>query len=241
MKPKKYWKTILLLALLTIILLGCRSLWPGEEQSTITDDKSYVIEPSTLLQSLTQGDKKAFVLMTATPPVYPPFASEPVQWKQADYFFVAESLFQHAQTQTLTDYKLNEMDFRVDCYEVSSGFQSGGFSYFKTVQSSRLEQMMSIIPNENIVRLTEVKHIPEREKWESIDLDRVRITVDNALQIAEENGGSRVRGEVSDNCAVLAFYEAGGKYDGWLVTYFSNGSLFDINIDAQTGEFKVVR
>jgi hypothetical protein len=137
------------------------------------------------------------------------------------------------------------MFFRVDCYEVSSGFQNSGFKYFKSVHRgdtrSRLEWRLYISPNENVVSITQVEYIPERVSWESIDLSQVKITADDALRIAEKNGGSKVRDDLSDNCAILASFEAGGKYKDWLVTYFSNGSWFDINIDGRTGEYKIIR
>jgi hypothetical protein len=183
--------------------------------------------------------------MTATPPVYPDFAVEPVEWTVADYFYVADELYQHAQNDTLDGWMLKTMNFRSNCSDIEKGFQTAGFNFFKSVPtqtgSSRVEIILYVDPAENIALVFDVVYTPELNEWKHIDPSQVKIDAHGALLIAEENGGKDFRTSVNNQCYVLATNDAEGKYEGWHVGYSSGNEWFDIVIDPSTGEYRKVR
>ncbi len=222
---------------------GCRFSFQ-EERKIPTFSEVYQIDPQTLLTALVEEDPNAFVLLTATPPVYPNFAIEPVKWTVADYFYIADAFFHSATDQSLRDFRLQRMSFPSSCSKIDYGFQGGNFSFFKSVPAdtgnSRLVVDMYINPNENLAILGEVVYTPELSEWEAIDLQNIRINAWEAFQIAEQNGGENYRETVNNECSVLANYDTQGKHEEWWVTYFAEGSSFELNIDSQTGEYKIL-
>ncbi len=237
-------RILLFLVGLILFSLGCR-LSLQEESRVTTLNLTYQIDPQTLLDSLANGDPEAFVLLTATPQVYPDYAQEPVMWTVSDYSFVANKLYQHAKNDTLDDWKLNLMSFNTVCRVIDFGFQNAIFGYFKSVPtqdgSSRLTANLYVDPTENTVSILEEVYTPDLNQWESIDLSQVTINAFDALQIADANGGKEFLASVNNHCTVLALYDAEGKYEGWYVTYFNDELSFRMNIDAETGEFRIVR
>jgi hypothetical protein len=136
------------------------------------------------------------------------------------------------------------MSFNTVCRVIDLGFQNAIFGYFKSVPtqdgSSRLTANLYVDPTENTVSILEEVYTPELKEWKSINLAQVNINAYDALQIAEANGGNDFRTSV-DYCTILALYDAEGKYDGWYVAYFNDELSFRINIDAVSGEFRILR
>jgi len=78
--------------------------------------------------------------------------------------------------------------------------------------------------------------------WKNLDLQKMKITVEKALEIAEETGGKQARITVNNECRIYALL---GPYSpGWLVTYSSFKDLsidevFEISINPYTGEYNI--
>lgn len=237
------------LFILTILTTGCGPgpILPENENLTSLEEKTYIIEPSTILQSLAEGKAGVFTLLTSpTPAVDLPFNPTPVKWKQSDYFFVASALFRFEWNETPENWKLRQMGFSSDCRDSSQGFQGGIFEFFKIVQTpsgdSRLVRMLFISPGRNNVSLSYGEYNPVSNDWGSIDLGQVKVTVDDALKIAEENGGADFRAKASNDCVIRANYNPDGRYNGWVLGYSSMKlPSFAMEIDAQTGVHKIIR
>jgi hypothetical protein len=238
----------ILLLIIFVSTFACR--WPAfeEEQQIDLDERTYYIDPSTILQSLAQGNKDVFILQTATPESTLHSSSVPVSWKQADYYFIAQSFYRFVLGNSLDDWILKEMYFKLNCDDASSGLQEAGFTFFRTVhsrdRSSRLMNFISIAPRENEIYFSETEYYPELEQWSSLDLAQIKISAESAFQIAESAGGSKTRINMGNNCHILETIEPGGKYKGWDITYSSNDpatSVFQINIDPLTGKYKIVK
>lgn len=234
----------LFLAGLIIASIGCR-LSLQQEKKTNTLDQTYQIDPQNLLKSLTDNDNNEFVLLTATPPVYPNPAVEPVEWTVSDYYFVAEALYLHAKNGTLDDWKLKDMSFHGSCREIDLVFQSAIFGFFKSIPdqdgNSRVTIRLFVSPDENNVSIYESIYTPELNEWKYIDPSQVKIDAHVAFLIAEKNGGNDFRASVNNHCTVLALYDAEGKYEGWSVAFSAENQLFKINIDPSTGEYRILR
>lgn len=106
---------VLLMAVMVAIftMSGCQWLrWRfalEEEQKTKLSEETYSIHSLSLLEALTQGKRDAFILNTATPEAAVQWSNILVSWKQADYYYIAQSFSQFVLNDTLDDWKLKEM------------------------------------------------------------------------------------------------------------------------------------
>ena len=137
------------------------------------------------------------------------------------------------------------MSFGGSCREIDSGFQIATFGFFKSVPTedgnSRIIENLIVNSDENIVSILEEVYTPELKVWKSIDLAQVNINAYDALRIAQANGGKEFLASVNNHCTVLALFDAEGKYEGWYLTYFNENLSLRMNINAETGDYTIIR
>jgi hypothetical protein len=242
-------RSIIALSLCTIVLLSAALACASEvgESLAITRDKYYLIKPADLLQSLANGMPDAFTEVEQRPELLPPAEQIPVDWTQGDYLYIAQALHEHVWGETLDGWQLHKMDFRLGCDDVNKGFQNGRFEYFKVVgagrEKSRITRSMDIDPRGNFVNAWESEYRPNVMDWIPIDLAQLQISVDNALQIAEVNGGQKQRSLVENSCEISLAYSPDTSISGdWEIFYTrsDDGSrLMHLRVDPDTGEVKI--
>ena len=247
MTIKQFNKWLAFLILLAIILSACRLFSFGTEDTMYWKETAYTIDPDTILDSLAQGKKDVFTLQTATPEAELPPASEPVHWSQSDFYRIAQALHEYVWNESVEEWYLPDMEFGMDCQGAFDGPQYGRFVFYKFVhireQESRIEHDIYILHQENTVRVFETEYYPRLETWQNIDWAKVKISVTDALQIAERNGGYEARSNENNECKISLALAPGSKYEGWQVMYTGNNRtrLFDIHINTLTGEYKIIK
>ena len=224
-------------------LLSC-NIGKTEEQTNLFD-QYYTIEPTSLLDSLKRGEM-AFTPVSQRPELLPVDQKVPVNWHQADYFYIANALYEGVLGKTLQGWQLSSMDFALGCSKVQNGFQNGRFGFFSIVkdndQETRLERFIDIDPSNNFVNVSETKYSPKLIDLKSIDMAQLNISADQALQIAESNGGEEKRASVKNACSIslaLTLDRTNKWY--WDVFYTRHDDrtlFFDILIDPYTGEIR---
>jgi hypothetical protein len=242
---------ILLAIVISLVLVSCSNpqyFWGGQEQQTTNRDEEYSIDPNTILANISQGDIQVFNLLMATPPAYPP-PSKPITWGQDDFYKVTQAFFQVTWKENLADWRLEKMSFTLPCDEIDNGPQAALFSFFKKLKvNSRDERVVRdlfINPERNSFSLLETEYQPIFEKWPAIDLSKVKIKIEDALEIAENNQGKEFRQQVDNQCFITAKVDASGKYNhGWFISYLKISDELDkelwLNIDIQTGNVSKV-
>ena len=218
----------------------------GENQ-TITKDKYYLIKPAELIQSLINGNLDAFTQVERRPTLPPTADQVQVAWRQEDYLYIAEALHEYVWAETLDDWQLHKMDFRLGCDDVETGFQNGRFEYFRVVgtgeEEARITRSMDIDPRGNFVNAWESEYRPNLMDWVPIDVANLQISVDDALQIAETNGGQRQRSSVDNSCEIALALSPDTSISGdWEIFYrrIDDGSLLlHLRVDPDTGEVEV--
>lgn len=222
-------------------VLSC-NIGKTEEQTNLYS-LYYTIEPTSLLKSLQRGEA-AFTPVSQKPELIPFDQQVTVNWHQADYFYIANALYEGVLGKTLLGWQLSGMDFRLDCSRVQNGFQNGRFGFFSVEkdddQESRLERFIDIDPRHNFVHVSETKYSPKLIDLKSIDLTQIKISADYALQIAESNGGEEKRASVKNACSIslLLTLDRTDRWQ-WRVYYARSDDrtlFFDILIDPYTGE-----
>jgi hypothetical protein len=230
---------------LTILLFSVLACNVGQtEKETTLFDQYYTIEPVSLMESLKNGSMSAFTPTDERPEILPVDQQVPVNWFQADYFYIATTLYDRVLAKSLDGWQLSSMDFRLGCSKIQYGFQNGRFEYFKVVkekdQESRMSRFIDVDPRGNFVHVIEEEYYPKLVDWEVIETARLKISADQALQIAESNGGDKSREAIGDSCSIsLILSPSPASNKGWVVSYTRNDdrtSIFKIQIDPYTGE-----
>lgn len=238
---------LILIAAVPSTTFSCQALFPESETSFSYTEAFYTINPGTILTSLDRGDTGVFMPQASTPEPTSITLPRLVQWSQTDYLRIAQALHEFVWKESTQDWFLHRLIFRMDCKDVQTGPQSAQVEYFTIrhirEQESRFVSDIFIDPQNNSVSLIKVEYYPKLESWQSIDLKRLTISAKNALDIAEQNGGEKIRLEVENDCVIYETLAPGSPYNGWHVGYSNGGptGLFDINIDTLTGKYEVVK
>ncbi len=137
------------------------------------------------------------------------------------------------------------MNFITTCRDNPKGFDFGEIAYFKTVPRNDwlkdyTVRAMQITPRYGDVTSAGGAIYPQPlfDKWEYIDLKQVKITAEDALKIAEENGGKEARLSTQNKCTIQV--KLSGDF-GWRVFVYDDktgSSFFSIEINRDTGKIK---
>lgn len=251
--------TILVSVIITILTFACVDAGSLEKSfpTTISDSRDlriYFFDPETAMKWSGQDKKILMPLTKITADEYlnsgpPPEKSQTYLWKYNDYLDFANII----QKQTWGDdaafeWSLLRMSFNADCQNSLDGFSRADIYYFRSVTvdgvSKYAGREILIRPLYGDVVSGSGTNYPRPYwgEWESIDLSKLKITPDGALQIAEKNGGKAFRNMVANDCRMLFSYAA-QRSEGWIVLYSSRRNTsekFEMNIDPYTGEFKVI-
>lgn len=204
------------------------------------------IYPETLIESLDNGKSDAFFPETSNidemgwrgPALY----DKPIQWDQLDYIKIIDALNRYVWKDNLNDWNVYSLYFYADCQN-SNGFWEGEIIYYKTIfNNGRFEYITRYVliePTYLDVAWGGGVNFPRPPLgWKKINLSKLKILANDALRIAEENGGREVRLKARDDCRAISVRlqpESGNP--GWVVDYGSSDYHdFVLQIDPYTGE-----
>jgi hypothetical protein len=232
----------------------------AEKNSPVTisdsrDLKIYFFNSETALKSLEQSNVSILTPLTKiTADEYlnsgpPPVKSQAYLWKYSDYLKFANVV--QKQTwgdEAMFEWDLLRMSFNSECQDPLDGFSRADLYYFRPItvdgEATYAGREMLLRPLYGDIVSGSGTNYPRPflGSWESIDLSKLKITPDNALQIAEKNGGKSFRNMVKNDCRVFFSY-AVRRNEGWIVLYSSRKNTsekFEMNINPFTGEFKII-
>lgn len=230
------------------ITLSCRFYDIQTEQAGNPEIRYYSINPETILESLAQGNENIFSPIVTTPEAMPLAPIEPVLWNQADYFRIAQVLHEQTWGVSVEDQNLENMSFGMDCADVERGiFNFADFDFYQIIQAegeeTRIEYTIVIRPSEGLIYTSKREFRPNMQIMKPVEIGRYNITAEEALGIAEKNGGSEKRLEVGNACN-LDVLAPGPDYKGWRILYgdaYDNiKTLLEIAVDPQTGKYKAL-
>ncbi len=245
---RKWLVSLTLTGAVLSITLSCSLFDDRIELERNYELRDYSINPETILESLDQGDENVFTLQTVTPEVTSSTPAAPVSWSQADYLRIAQALHEQAWGEPLGAKNLFNVSFDMDCADIERGtFSDATFDSYTIIQTveeeTRIEYWILITPLKNSVSTSKQEFRPNVHSLKPIDLEQYRITAEEALQIAEKNGGSEKRLEVDNACEIDAL-APGPDIKDWRIIYVNVPNLikrlFEIAIDPQTGEYRVL-
>lgn len=233
------------------ILVLLESLSDRREEQTNLFDQYYMIEPTSLMDSLKQGEK-AFTPVSQRPELIPFDQSVTVNWRQADYFYIVNALYEDVLGKSLQGWQLGSMGYSLVCSQIQNGFQNGRFGFFTIVkddaQEARLERDINIDPSNNFVHVSETEYSPKLVDLSPIPFSESILSAEEALQKAEEAGGKEKRLSVTNDCFISLQlthdFSLWNKKWWWWVNYSGRDdkgrpiSIFTVELNPQTGELR---
>jgi hypothetical protein len=249
------WKSITFLSTLAIAsIVGKLFLYDNGYSnpllfSSYSSTGYYEIYPETILSSLDRGETRVFTLASEEiwdqdRPEY-----ESIRWSQSDYLKIADALSQEVwhEPLDLNKWQILDLSFSQDCVDNPHGFYSFSLVYF---QRAGLQfwsrqyhvRMIDVIAWQGIIvwgeRIFSDAILPG---WGNANLEDFKLTADDALLLAERNGGSKVRQGANNDCRISVWFNnytpvSKFSHNNWLVDYGKTD--FYIRINPLTGKFK---
>lgn len=203
------------------------------------------INPETILSALDQGEEHIFTPVLREDAS---FADEltnlSISWTQADFLKIASALGELVwddPMDLLNDWNIYYISFGGNCRDAPDGFTSAAITYFKTIEVNGTEvyttRRIEIYPYGSMVRWGSgaIYSQPILHRWHSFDIMGDKVTADDTLHIADENGGKDVRLQVNNQCTIHV--SSAIKSNEWHLSYSVSPS-FSVFVDLDTGEYE---
>lgn len=238
---KKIWLLllavpILLFVFFIIAMLIDIAINDGEPESPANVGSFNVVEtstidPTTILSSLDRGDQNIFNFEPGLSLDNRQFVTS-VEWRQVDYVKLATSIFHVAWNESIDDWKLYKMSYWTEC-DHPDGFNNGDFLfYFETSDNKQYSARGILMEPEYgyVVWGGDTYYHRPLFGWKSINMNKVTVTAEEALRMAEASGGMEAR-QTWEEChvSVIMWPDVFGRYD-WRIHYR------DINIYNENGD-----
>jgi hypothetical protein len=211
------------------------------------DSGYYKINPEIILASLNRGDTNVFEPLLEDPGLIEPLTNVSFPWKQSDFLKIANALSQFVWGESLDfrEWSVYELAFEKGCN--SEGFSSGEITYYKTIKTDGRKvyttRHIEIEPYFGFVKWAGDAEYSRQilHTWNNVDLTRTKITADDALLIAEENGGKEVELKEAHVCLIFVRMPSqNNNNDSWYV-HFAGDHNFETLVDPFTGEFEILK
>jgi hypothetical protein len=203
---------------------------------------TYRITIATILSDLENGRKDVFSPDPAPHEIYTSmFGEVPMpSWHQADYVKIDEALHEFVWKETLSNWRVERLLLDTSCRDHDIGFGDATFFYFRPIWmggSLRYESReIQIRPLDGEVSWGGGARFPHPILgWRGLDLNKLKVTGEEALQIADAAGGKLARLSAADSCAIRMNLN---RDAGWSIWYESgDGTLiYTAYIDPSTGK-----
>lgn len=200
---------------------------------------SYKIDANTILESI--DSEHSLVFLPETTVISNSNRNNELAWTQLEYYKIAGVLFEFIWKERLNkNWSIHRMSFDTKCKENLNGFEHATFVFnqllFQDKKFRYNARAVEIAPLDGDVLWgggsTYLRPVFGKGQ---VDLDNIKITADDALIIAEKNGGKTLRKSVQNRCTLALFLEEGS----WRVVYYdvdTRGASLDIYINPYTGK-----
>jgi hypothetical protein len=195
----------------------------------------YQFNPKTILASLDQGKADVF---TPLPDDFVDIEYTDIEWAQSDLLRVADALSQKAWNEPLdlNSWVVYSIRFQGDCNNKFGGFNQFWLTYYKTTKTGwetvYTARHIYFNSRQGIARWDGDGEFTVSffHSWRKIEFMKFKTTAEQAVRIAEENGGKAARLNYDNKCVI----DVDGIEDNWLVYY--SDAQFSLFINPFTGE-----
>lgn len=242
---KVTWKALVALVLAVIAVAWVVTLYSETNESvrrypinvgSFSKTGNYKIDPKTIVEAVALNDTNIF--QPEQEMALTPIPNLIVSWNQATYQSIARAVYQAVWQESQASWSLSRMEFHTGCSDGLEGFDWGDFTYFKDIR----------VNGENMYSAREIQITPEHGDiswgsdtnfprpllgWERIDLNRVRVSAEEALRTADTKGGKDIRLSMQNRCQIyVSMYPEAYGYNDWKVSY-SGSSYMDFRVPSE--------
>ncbi len=225
----------IILIFLVLFVTGCgdpRDQEPGRPMGhgSYGDIRGYGFDPKTILIALDRNDGEIFQPLPdwGLQDAVFPFGS--FAWQQQDYLKVANALNRVASQDNLEGWSVYDIYTSRDCADTPVGFDRFSITYFKSVGDRYATRQIEVWPLSKEADWAGDADFPRPFPfgWKSIDLGKLKVTADDALRMAEANGGKAARQAANNNCRITVTLRPNTDGDNWQVHYYSTTFQFSV-------------
>jgi hypothetical protein len=202
-------------------------------------DGYYKFNPQTILSSLEHEDKNVFEPLSTIPSKVEKITDTSISWTQADYLRVFSAFSKLVWNDSMDSkvWKIYYVDFVGNCFDDVCNLHNALIVYFTISANSYTTRIIEIQPSFGLVRWGDKTSYPLVRQWEGVELSPKRITAEDALKIAEENGGKEIRLK-APNKYMVTVHAWESKNNNWQVQYLSDDPpYYEFLINFDTGRY----
>jgi hypothetical protein len=227
----------LLIALVFSITTSC-VLFENTERKVV-DEYDYSISPDSILESIAENETNIFMPLSGQAVENNEYPNL-IFWSQSDYLRIANAFHSFIWDESIQELQFNSMSYSVSCANIGKGFQSASFSFFQGNSNLEMdidiEHQIDIYPNRKLINAwTFVYNSDVLPKNGNEGMNVAKISAEEALMVAESNGGASSRAANKDNCevSVILLHTLSNSLR-WKVIY--SPELFSLIIDPVSGK-----
>lgn len=233
----------MVLCLSLLCHLGSESF--SREKLVDASEEAYRFDPQTILIKSTTSGNDIFVQVPFSEKLPEPIFTA-IAWQQEDYFLVTDLFMKYILYETRTTWRVIDISSVRLCSD-STGLPNLTIKMQKKVSSPeenhRIEAHVNIMPQSGIIEILKREYAPDEGGYHTISWNDIKIPAEQALEIAEQNGGAVVRQALGNHCRITISLTAGIQRNDWWIYYepINKPSVFEIAVDEKTGKYRVLR
>jgi hypothetical protein len=225
------------------LLLSCRLLSLQNQEIVHGRDEYYIFNPETVLMDILESREGTFKSLYTTPTAPGSMMPSATGWTEINYYEVAQAAHRLLWGENPQDWNLRHATLSLNCANIPDGPQFGVLIFNKVVklreQALLIEHTIYIDLSDNTVHLVETEFYPNLlNQYPTVNIYG-NYSIEDVIEIAEKHGGADIRKNSSNNCQVSV--EIFGGNDNWRVTYVDVLTLFEISINVNSGNVKVIK
>lgn len=213
----------------------------------LSKQASFAYDPNTILEGIRRGERDVLIpLEPRQEPEYISGKALPV-WSQAEVFEIVDYIFETVWRDSRDGWQVHYFSLHSSC-QASQGFQVGRFIFVKVLSGEPHDTRLvrTIVIQRHLIATKDESYNPMQGSWDIFDLEEATVTAEQAIQIAEQEGGLQSRLAVDNDCVIyvefaqvdeplipMLGFPAIESYK-WYVRYSQDGqSIFRKLVDAR--------
>ncbi len=236
-----------ILCYLVIIQLG--SEYQIEEELLDASEEAYRFNPQTVLSIPSPSEGEVFIPIPFQEDILKEPTNVQVLWRQEEYFHVIDLLMQTVLHEQLKNWRLNSVASKINCAEpifgqvIPQGMSVELFREIKTPEQKMRQDLHIIIDSDKELIIVFAREYYSYAILDYIEWTNFKIPIEQALTIADQQGGAKVRTALNNHCEIRAILTAGIQKDDWQISYepYNKPSVFEVAVDEKTGKYRILR
>jgi hypothetical protein len=231
----------MILCCLIVLQFGSESF--SREELISSSEESYQFDPYNVREP-GNGDSLFIQIPYSEGVPTPVFTT--LAWEQEDYFWTLDLFMKYILHEDRVSWKVVDIGAVRFCSD-PNGLPNLTIKMQKRILSAqedyRIEALVNVMPQPGIIELLKREYAPDEGGERTIDWDDIRIPAEQALLIAEENGGAVVHEALNNQCRITISLTAGVQGNDWWIYYepLNQPSVFEIAVDERTGKYRILR